>query len=77
MTQPDVFSSTVCALGEGPLWHPERAQLFWFDILGKRLLSREGAQSASGSLTNVSPQLAGSITTHFLWPAKRAYGHST
>ena len=21
-----------CELGEGPLWHPERARLFWFDI---------------------------------------------
>jgi sugar lactone lactonase YvrE len=27
-------------LGEGPLWHPERQQLFWFDINAKRLLSR-------------------------------------
>lgn len=35
-----VFDKRQCALGEGPLWHPERKQLFWFDILGKRLLSR-------------------------------------
>ncbi|MEO1459160.1 MAG: SMP-30/gluconolactonase/LRE family protein [Pseudomonadota bacterium] len=26
-----------CRLGEGPLWHPERGQLFWFDILAGRL----------------------------------------
>ncbi|MEZ5913243.1 MAG: SMP-30/gluconolactonase/LRE family protein [Paracoccaceae bacterium] len=32
-----VFSETRCLLGEGPLWHPDRAELFWFDILGKRL----------------------------------------
>jgi len=32
-----VFSDTACALGEGPLWHPERSELFWFDILGKTL----------------------------------------
>lgn len=37
-----VFSDTACRLGEGPLWHPDRAQLFWFDILSKRLLTREG-----------------------------------
>lgn len=35
-----IFDATPCALGEGPLWHPERRQLFWFDILSKRLLSR-------------------------------------
>lgn len=33
-----------CELGEGPLWHPIREQLFWFDILGKKLLTK----SASG-----------------------------
>jgi len=38
----EIFDDTRCALGEGPLWHPERRQLFWFDILGGRLLTREG-----------------------------------
>lgn len=32
-----IFDATKCTLGEGPLWHPLRQQLFWFDILGKRL----------------------------------------
>ncbi|MDW4496948.1 SMP-30/gluconolactonase/LRE family protein [Sulfitobacter sp. D35] len=36
----NIFDDRPCALGEGPLWHPEREQFFWFDILGKRLLSR-------------------------------------
>ena len=35
----DVISKTACELGEGPLWHPTRQQFFWFDILGKRLLT--------------------------------------
>ncbi len=43
MTEAQTFSDTACALGEGPLWHPEREQLFWFDILGKRLLTRTQA----------------------------------
>jgi sugar lactone lactonase YvrE len=32
-----IFDATHCQLGEGPLWHPVRKQLFWCDILGKRL----------------------------------------
>lgn len=36
-----VFDATVCELGEGPLWHPLRRQLFWFDILNKSLLTQE------------------------------------
>jgi sugar lactone lactonase YvrE len=37
-----VFDSRPCDLGEGPLWHPVREQLFWFDITGRRLLTRHG-----------------------------------
>lgn len=37
-----VFDPTVCELGEGPLWHPIRNQLFWFDIMGRKLLTRTG-----------------------------------
>lgn len=32
-----LFDPTPCMLGEGPLWHPERRALFWFDILNARL----------------------------------------
>jgi len=35
-----LFDPRICELGEGAFWHPERAQLFWFDIPGRRLLSR-------------------------------------
>ena len=38
------FDTRASALGEGPLWHPLRNELFWFDILGKRLLSRKGSE---------------------------------
>lgn len=42
-----VFDNRTCQLGEGPLWHPEREQLFWFDILNNRLLTqKEGVQTA-------------------------------
>jgi sugar lactone lactonase YvrE len=36
-----VYADRPCILGEGPLWHPERGQLFWFDIMGKCLMTRE------------------------------------
>ncbi len=41
----DIYDDTSCELGEGPLWHPKRDQLFWFDILNRRLLTREGGKT--------------------------------
>lgn len=38
-----IFDDRPCTLGEGPLWHPLRQQLYWFDIIGKRLLTRSNA----------------------------------
>ena len=40
MTKAALYDSRICALGEGPFWHPLRQQLFWFDIVGKRLLTQ-------------------------------------
>ena len=40
----NLFDATYCELGEGALWHPERNALFWFDILGQRLLMRSKSQ---------------------------------
>lgn len=38
-----ILDDNVCQLGEGALWHPERNQFFWFDILASQLLSiRDG-----------------------------------
>lgn len=33
------INDTRCQLGEGPLWHPARKELFWFDITGCTLHS--------------------------------------
>ena len=43
----EIFDDTPCELGEAPLWHPGRRQLFWFDILAKRLLTRENSSGRS------------------------------
>lgn len=44
-----IYDKRPCELGEGALWHPERKQLFWFDILGKKLhtTDRNGPQTFS------------------------------
>jgi sugar lactone lactonase YvrE len=44
MTVANLFDQTVCELGEGPLWHPTRKALFWFDVLGRKLFMRSGEQ---------------------------------
>ncbi|MGE4610913.1 MAG: SMP-30/gluconolactonase/LRE family protein [Paracoccaceae bacterium] len=41
MTEVRIFDDTPCELGEGPLWHPLREELFWFDIIGNTLYCRE------------------------------------
>ena len=41
MKQVEIFDATLCALGEGPIWHPLRKSLIWFDIMGKQLLERD------------------------------------
>jgi sugar lactone lactonase YvrE len=35
-----IFDARLSELGEGPLWHPVREQLFWFDILNRTLHSQ-------------------------------------
>jgi sugar lactone lactonase YvrE len=35
-----IYDARTCELGEGPLWHPIREQLFWFDILNRTLHSQ-------------------------------------
>ncbi len=35
-----IFDKTQAILGEGPLWHPLRQSLLWFDIEAKRLFER-------------------------------------
>ncbi len=46
MRAGSVYDPRACELGEGALWHPVRGQLFWFDILARKLLSQgpEGPQ---------------------------------
>jgi sugar lactone lactonase YvrE len=36
-----VFSDVVCELGEGPSYDPGSGKLFWFDIVGRKLLEKK------------------------------------
>ena len=47
MSDAHVFDDRSCFLGEGPLWHPERQQLFWFDIIGRTLLTRKDSETGA------------------------------
>ena len=42
-----VFDQSPCQLGEGPLWHPLRQQLYWFDILAKTLYAKGSGELKS------------------------------
>jgi sugar lactone lactonase YvrE len=40
--EPIIYDQTRNKLGEGPLWHPGRQELFWFDIENRVLFCRSG-----------------------------------
>lgn len=40
-----IHDQRLCELGEGPLWHPVRGALYWFDIVNRRMLSVEGGEA--------------------------------
>ncbi|MCF4097071.1 SMP-30/gluconolactonase/LRE family protein [Maritalea mediterranea] len=41
----EIFDQRQNTLGEGPLWHPLRQQLFWFDIPNRLLRSQKDGQA--------------------------------
>lgn len=43
-----IYDTRACELGEGPLWHPIREQLFWFDTLNRTLHSQTQSWGFSG-----------------------------
>ena len=48
-----VFDPRPCFLGEGPLWHPERGQLFWFDVINRTLLTRQREHEQSWAFEEI------------------------
>ncbi|MBY6154531.1 SMP-30/gluconolactonase/LRE family protein [Vannielia litorea] len=40
-----LYDDTQCNLGEGPLWHPERQEFFWFDINKHHMHAQRAGQT--------------------------------
>lgn len=61
MSEPQitVFSDHVCELGEGPSYDPGRNRLFWFDIVGRKLL--EKAWPDGETIVHDLPEMASAI----------------
>lgn len=43
-SKTSIFSNEKCQLGEGPLWHPLRSELLWFDITNNTLHAQNADQ---------------------------------
>jgi sugar lactone lactonase YvrE len=67
-----VFDDRICALGEGPLWHPVRQQFFWFDIDGKRLLTQEAGKQTQWQFDEYVTAAGWIDETHLLMASESA-----
>jgi len=65
-----IFDERACSLGEGPLWHPKRQELFWFDINARKLHTKaqtwdfELSVSAAGWVDETTLLIASEIGLH-------------
>lgn len=65
-----IFDDRPCSLGEGPLWHPRRQELFWFDINACTLHSKaqswafDHAVSAAGWIDDATLLVASDHGLH-------------
>lgn len=61
MTAAEAIDPRRCMLGEGPIWHPDRRELLWFDILEGKLMAAGGAEPREWSLGEMAS--AAALTT--------------
>ena len=54
MSGAAVFDARRCHLGEGPLWHPARGQLLWFDITERTLMASDGTAAQAWPLDEMA-----------------------
>ena len=67
-----IFDTTLCSLGEGPLWHPTRQSLFWFDINGYRMYEKRDGHLASWQFDTFVSAAGWVDDTHLLIAKKGA-----
>lgn len=57
----ELLIDSRCTLGEGPIWHPGRQQLLWFDIQEHRLHSADAKGSRARSWVFSEPVAAAAV----------------
>lgn len=57
----ELFIDCKCFLGEGPFWHPERKELFWFDINVGHLYRANSAGEILGRIEFGEPASAAAL----------------
>lgn len=55
---PEVVVNLPCALGEGPLWHPDEKRIYWTDIHGSRIHRHDPASGLTESF-NIGSKVGG------------------
>jgi sugar lactone lactonase YvrE len=60
-TSASIFSDVVCELGEGPSYDPASGKLWWFDIVGKKLLEKKFPDGPT--IVHNLPVMASAIAT--------------
>ena len=61
-----VYDHTDCGLGEGPLWHPVRGQLYWFDIFASTLHTQEDGKTRSWTFDEMVSAAGWTDDSHLL-----------
>lgn len=61
-----IYDETVCACGEGPLWHPVKGQLYWVDVTHHKILTREDGKTTEIQFDEFVTALAWIDESHLL-----------
>lgn len=60
----EVAADVACKLGEGPLWHPDEAALYWTDIEGRRIYRLDPATGETSVAVEPGMRVGGMTLQH-------------